>query len=130
MPANSNFWTATSIWKPSSPPEAPAKTPEPATVMAPPAPVVKVETTIAQPSDWRESWGKIPPPKPAPVHTEERVTIIAAPKVETTKAVPTVETTKAAPKVEITKAAPKVEITKAAPNVELPHAVVSEDDPL
>jgi hypothetical protein len=82
MPANSNFWSAETTWNPAPPPPAPAKRPELAAVKAPTTTTAKVEATPAQPGDWRESWGKIPTPKSAPIRIEERSATAAAPKVE------------------------------------------------
>jgi hypothetical protein len=85
-PANSTRWSSATTWKPAPPTQPSIKSPEPSIVKTPTV-VKKVETSTPQPSDWRESWGKIPPPKSAPIHSEERVTIKAPPKVELPHAV-------------------------------------------
>jgi len=86
-PAGSNFWTATTTWKAAVPSPATAKHAEAPAAKATPATMAKVETTPAQPSDWRESWGKIPAPKSAPIRIEERSAKAAAPKIELPHAV-------------------------------------------
>jgi HEAT repeats len=92
-PADSNFWNATTTWKPAVPSPAPAKRAETPAVKT----TAKVETTPAQPGDWRESWGKIPAPKSAPIRIEERSVTAAAPKIELPHAMVTADDPLSAP---------------------------------
>jgi hypothetical protein len=52
----------------------------------PATPPVKVETTPPQPSNWKESWGKVDSPTPVPPKPEAPKVVAALPKVDVPRA--------------------------------------------
>ncbi len=86
-PANPTLWSATTTWKPATPPAAPVKSADSPSVKKTITSVVKTDATPAQPGDWRESWGKIPPAKPGPIQLEARPATPATPKIDLPHAV-------------------------------------------